>query len=240
MTPGFRQRRLTAFSGCEFIRRRVAYFTLAAIARYDQASPLINAGKLDEAKALLSLPLEATSQELEGQVGQNAWLASLAYQQGNWEEAIQRSDTYIKSIESNREINILVKSHLNIITAQNILISRWKENSIISSPKILKINNGSELSVSLPRKIAIRTFKNVPLTATSDDARIKVQMQDINNEIFQGRQSLNRLYAEKQLVVEVNVGLNEADFDSMITVESPQIPNVKIRIPVHFSPARPQ
>ncbi len=31
MTPGFRQRRLTAFSGCEFIRRRVAYFTLAAI-----------------------------------------------------------------------------------------------------------------------------------------------------------------------------------------------------------------
>ncbi len=31
VTPGFRQRRLTAFSGCEFIRRRVAFIYSCAI-----------------------------------------------------------------------------------------------------------------------------------------------------------------------------------------------------------------
>ena len=67
------------------------------LALYDQAMPLIQQGEFAQAYALMSQPIEFTDDKNSGIVAQNAWLADLAYRQGDIEGAMQHAKLALAS-----------------------------------------------------------------------------------------------------------------------------------------------
>jgi hypothetical protein len=97
---------------------------------------------LDEAKAILLRPLNATEQTTDGKIAQNAWLASLAYRQGNLEEALRHGQIVedVSRLDSN--INGPAKSLYNMGHDVYLRAGGWKTQPIQCDVKelILKTN----------------------------------------------------------------------------------------------------
>ncbi len=179
---------------------------MTVLSFYDQASPLWDAGKLAQARVLLSQPLRATSHQLEGEIAQNAWLASLDYQEGKLEDALHHGQAVMKASQG---ITFQPGSIKNLYEMGHDIYLRaggWKTQPIQCDVKEIVFKaNPSHPDQPLYARFRIKTYGDQPVTATVDNPAIQVRVLPIDDW------QKNRLEAYEEEEVIVQMSAHDAD-----------------------------
>ena len=179
------------------------------LARYDQAAPLIDAGKLDEAKALLAPPLNATLRQVEGEIAQNAWLASIEYQRGHLDEAFRLGQKVKEAVPPGQipggSIGNLYQWGLDIYTRAG----GWKTQPIQTDTKEVVFKaNPSQADRPLYARFRIKTYGDTSITAIVDNPGFQARVLPLDN--WQ-REGLNAHEQEMEVVVTTSLNRPVAD-----------------------------
>ena len=173
------------------------------LARYDQALPLMNLGQFDEARAILSSPLDATVRQYDGGIAQNVWLASLEYQQGNLEAAFRLGKKVKETVSPDSNSSNLVR---NLYQMGSEIYSRaggWKEQAIQTKIKeIVFRSNPLQSNQPLYARFRIKTYGDNSVTATVDNPAFQARVLPINNWQHNG---LNTYEQEMEVVVQTSI-----------------------------------
>ena len=176
---------------------------------YDKAQPLLNAGKLAEARAMLSQPLELTSNQTEGLVAQNAWLASIAYRQGDLESALRYGEQMkaeaVKGKAESARGEIARRSVKGLYDMGLDIYNRaggWKNQPIqTDTKKVVFQANPSQPEAPLYARFRIVTYGDKSVTASVDNPNIQARVLPVNN--WQ-RGDLNAHEEEMEVIVQSN------------------------------------
>ena len=175
---------------------------LTVLSFYDQALPLIHAGKLDQAKAILSRPITATRTQVDGSIAQNAWLASLAYQQGDLESALRYGEQ-VKEVGQGGKLT--KESTENLYQMGLDIYNRsggWKNQPIQTDTKQVVFQaNLSQPEQPLYARFRIKTYGDKSITASVDNPNIQARVLPVNN--WQ-RGGLNAQEEEMEVIVQSN------------------------------------
>ncbi len=173
-----------------------------AMSYYDQALPLLDAGKLDEAKAILSKELQAKENSEIGLIAQNAWLASLAYRQGKLDEAMRHGQIVTQLGEKTQLPNASVKS---LCTLGRDIYNRaggWKTQPIQSDVKELIIKtNPSQPDQPLYARFQIKTYGAQTVIAIVDNPAIQARVLPIDKWQKSGLEAQEE---KKEVVLELH------------------------------------
>ncbi len=172
------------------------------MARYDQASPLINAGELEEAKAILAPPINAKVHQWDGELAQTAWLASIEYQQGD----------LAKALELGKKLNDLVPigqapggARGNLYEMGHDVYLRaggWETQPIQTDTKeVIFQSNSSQPNQPLYARFRIKTYGDKSITASVVNSNIQARVLPVNN--WQ-RDGLNAQEEEMEVIVQSN------------------------------------
>lgn len=147
------------------------------LGRDDQFQALISAGKLDEAKKLLSQPLDAVTQQSDVQVAQNALLASLAYQQGHMDEALRLGRKVKEAGESGQFSYGSSKDFYKMGCDIYLRAGGWKTEPLQCDVKevVLKANP-LHPDQPLYARFRIKTYGDQSVTATVDNPDVQVSV----------------------------------------------------------------
>ena len=172
------------------------------MARYDHALPLLEAGKLDEAQALLSAPLKLDEHSEFGVIAQNTWLANIAYRKGDLDEALRLSQIAVdvgKGVALNNDpIRGLYSMALDIYNRAG----GWKNQPIQTDTKTVIFQaNPSQPEAPLYARFRIKTYGDTSITASVDNPNIQARVLPINNWQHEG---LNAHEEEMEVIVQSN------------------------------------
>ncbi len=175
---------------------------MTVLSFYDQASPLWDAGKLAQVRALLSQPLRATGHQLEGEIAQNAWLASLDYQEGKLEDALRHGQAAIKAGEGVALTSGPTKNLYEMGRGIYLRAGGWKTQPIQCNVKeIVLQTNPSHPDRPLYARFRIKTYGDTSVTATVDNPDVQARVLPVNNW---HREGLNAQEEEMEVVIQSN------------------------------------
>ncbi len=170
---------------------------------YDHALPLIDAGKLEEAKAILSQDLQVKENPEVGLIAQNAWLASLAYRQGNLDEAMRYGQ---KVMQLGEKTNLPHESSRNLYALGRDVYLRaggWKTQPIQSDVKEVIIKtNPLQPDKPLYARFRIKTYGDISVTATVDNPTIQVRVLPVDNW---ERDAVDAKQEESEVIIEIPI-----------------------------------
>ena len=169
---------------------------------YAQALPLINAGKLDEAKALLSRPLTMTERATDGLIAQNAWLASLSYQQGDLESALRYGEQ-MKQVATGKKLTKATTNNLYQMGLDTYnRAGGWKNQPIQTDiQEVVFQFNPSQPERPLYARFRVKTYGDTSITASVDNPNVQARVLPVNN--WQ-REGLNAQEEEMEVIVQSN------------------------------------
>lgn len=188
----------------------------SVLSLYDQAQPLILAGKLEQARALLSRPLQLTSEQSNGQIAQNAWLASLVYQQGDLDAALlygERVKEAAKAGPSTRaSVNNLAQMGLDIYNRAG----GWRKQPIQSETKevIFEINP-NEPNRTQYKRFRIKTYGDFTIKAMVAHPAVQVRVRPLIN--WQ-RSGLSTQEYQTEIILQTSTNLPVADVPLIIMI----------------------
>ena len=172
------------------------------MARYDHAMPLMNAGKLDEAQALLSAPLKLDEHSEFGVIAQNTWLANIAYQKGDLDEALRLSQIAVDVGKGVALNNDPIRGLYSMALDTYNRAGGWRKQPIQTDTKeIILQANPSQPDQPLYARFRIKTYGDTSITASVDNPNIQARVLPVNN--WQ-REGLNAQEEEMEVVVQTN------------------------------------
>ena len=175
---------------------------LTILSFYDQAMPLMSEGKLEQARKLLIQPLNARESVMEGEIAQNAWLASLDYRQGKLEDALRRGEAVVKAGEGQTFSEASTK---NLFEMGRDIYNRaggWKNQPIQTNTKQVVFQaNPSQPDRPLYARFRIKTYGDTSITASVDNPNIQARVLPVNNWRREGQ---NAPEEEMEVVVQSN------------------------------------
>ena len=155
---------------------------MTVLSFYDQSQPLMAEGKLAQARVLLSQPLRATGHQLEGEIAQNAWLASLDYQEGDLEDAFRHGGAVVKAGEGVTFQAASTKSLYEMGRDIYLRAGGWKTQPLQCDVKeIVLKTNPSHPDQPLYARFRIKTYGDQSVTATVDNPALQVRVLPVDN-----------------------------------------------------------
>lgn len=209
---------------------------LSILAAYDEAQPLIDTGKLDEAKAVLLRPSGPETQQADFQIAQNAWLASVSYRQGRLDEAFRYGQ---KATEAGKQGSFSSDSVHNLYDMGHDVYLRaggWKTQPIQCDVKeIVLKTNPSHLDQPLYARFRIKTYGDQSVTATVDNPAIQVRVLPVDNWQKNGLEAQEE---EKEVVIQVTFKqkTNDGRISSSVLLQDSMVPDSMKRVPVFIRP----
>lgn len=172
------------------------------MARYDHAQPLMNAGKLDEAQAILSAPLKLDERSEFGVIAQNTWLANIAYQKGDLDNALRLSKIAVDAGQGVALTNDSIRGLYSMARDTNTRSGGWKNQPIQTDTKNVVFQaNPSQHEAPLYARFRIKTYGDTSITASVDNPNIQARVLPVNNWQHEG---LNAHEEEMEVVVQSN------------------------------------
>ena len=176
---------------------------LTILSFYDEALPLLDAGKLDEAQAVLSRPIGATTRAREGQIAQNAWLASVAYRKGDLGEALRLGRENLDLAASAETVEDgPVRNLYNMATDIYNRAGGWRTQPIqTDTQEVVFQANPSHPEAPLYARFRIKTYGDTSVTASVDNPNIQARVLPVDN--WQ-RDDLSAREEEMEVIVQSN------------------------------------
>ncbi len=204
---------------------------LTGLAFCDEASLLMVRGNHREARRLLRASVTGPGAE-QVRVGMLSMLASSYYSTAEFEMARQYAQEALQQYESLPRPPLDVSFEWLVAGTREYLkwSQQWIKNPITCEPQELRIvvSRAERSQKPITRRLAIRTFRAVSLTVTSEDERIKVE--PANN----GAAEKKRYFFEKEMIVKIELETLPQSLDTTLTVVSPELPGTQVQIPVHL------
>ena len=172
------------------------------MARYDHALPLMSAGKLDQAQAILSAPLPASERGEFGLIAQNAWLSRIAYQKGDLETALRLAEAAVNTGKGVALTNPSVRGLYSIAQDVYLRAGGWKTQPIqTDTQEVVFQANPSQPDKPLYARFRIKTYGDTSITATVDNPNVQARVLPLDN--WQ-RDGLNAREEEMEVIVQTN------------------------------------
>lgn len=202
----------------------------AGMALYDQARMLMARGKHEEARKLLKKPVEgAYSQQVE--VGLLSLLGQSYYETGDFKEARRYSQLTIEHASS---LTLLSNEGLEqlVFVARDTLksIEQWEKQGVIVEPRELKVTVGPDQKSSITRRLRVRSFRDVSITASSDNPLIKVWVNDSG----WAQENTNKTEKETEVIVEIALAGLQSSLETAVIFRSSKQTNMEVRMPVQI------
>lgn len=202
---------------------------------FDQARMLMAQGKHEEARKLLKQP-EYAANDYQARIVTSALLGQSYYQTGELEKAriyAQETIGLYQSVE-NSALNLGIEAQVN--NARLILrwVSRWTQEPLIASSRRLSIKLSAYEGKVVTRRFFVRSARNVPLDAMTDNPLVKVTVTKDLTEVADPSVSLGHFYVEKEVIVEIAREQVQNGLSANILVTSPQVANIQLKVPVQI------
>ncbi len=172
------------------------------MARYDHALPLMDAGKLDEAQAILSQPLELGEHSEFGAIAQNTWLAQIAYRKGNLDNALRLSEIVVNTGKGVALTNAPVRGIYSIAQDLYARSGGWKKQPIQTETKevIFEINP-DEPNRTQYKRFRVKTYGDTSITVHVANPAFQVRILPLDTWRSDG---LNPQEQEAEVLVETS------------------------------------
>ena len=206
---------------------------MGGLALWDQADALLQAGKDEQARAVLKTPVGGFHAE-QIKIALLSQLGYSYYRTGEWEQAKKYCD---ETIALSEKAPLLPDAGLEqrVMQAREVLrlIGHWQNRPLICEP--LEISTTvAQNTVSQPIAVffTIRTFGEIPLTISCDDPRLttRVAPKGVAGD------AANYHFLGKDVLVQIAPQVLNQDFETTLLVKSPQFAGfeerVKIRVEV--------
>ena len=172
------------------------------LARYDHAQPLLQAGKLDEAQAILGAPIQIGEHPEDGIIAQNTWLAQIAYRKGDLDEALRLSKIAVEAGEAVPPTNTWVRGIYSMAQDLYTRSGGWKNQPIQTETKeIIFEINPNEPSRPQYKRFRIKTYGDTSITASVDNPDFQARVLPLNNWQSDG---LNSHEQEAEVLVQTS------------------------------------
>ena len=155
---------------------------LNALTRYDEVAPLIQAGQLAQASALLSQPLHITDGRLDGVIAQNAWLAQLALEQGDAGEALRYASLALEAGAKIPPQELPVKNLHDLAREVYLQSGGWKTQPLQADVQQLSfLVNASQPTKPQIQRFRLRTYDAETVEARVDNPAFRVRVLPLQN-----------------------------------------------------------
>ncbi len=199
-----------------------------ALVYYEEYHALLAAGKPEAARRALGKPIDATTSAAEGRIAQSAWLAQIAYQSGDLDDALRLSKI---AVDAGQGVAINSASFRYLYQMARDTQTRaggWKKNPIQTDTKeILFEINPNEPNQTHYKRVIIKTYGDISINASVDNPAFQARV--LPDNIWQYH-SLKP--SEQKVIVQISLETITLGGKATLLISSPEFPNFQLSVPV--------
>ena len=211
---------------------------ISGLSLLDQARLMMSQGRQEEARRLLSQPIRGVDAD-QAQVFLEMFMGRSFYQSGDLQQARNHSRAAVERYNAllkpyTQYLEPLVKSAAELAESSE----GWQREPIQVESREIVVAMQPGAAQSLIRRFTVRTFRDVPLAVSSDNAAVKARVL-AGDEWSESAAKTATGESEKVVLIEISPQSLTPAMSGVVTITSPALASAETKVVVRVSAKPP-